>query len=252
MRRIGLVLAIGLLAVVAVVVYFVNFRLDGVVRSAIERHGSEVTGTAVRVKGVDIDLRAGRGTIRGVTVANPPGYSSAPALSLSEITIDLEPTSVRSSPIAIDEIHVGEPVVNVEFGADGMLNVDQLRKNIDAYDEREPAATPDTALETRSGVTRSETRLRVREISFSEGRIRIDPQAIGREPEELRLAAISLREVGEERGVTPAQLGEEVADALVARTLVAVAGSQAKRALKDLGGELGEKLGELLERGIQR
>jgi hypothetical protein len=58
--------------------------------------------------------------------------------------------------------------------------------------------------------------------------------------------------MGGARGVTPEQLGRRVADALIARTARAVAGAEVKRALREKGGEIGERIGELLQRGIDR
>ncbi|HEX4930985.1 MAG TPA: hypothetical protein VFV62_09760, partial [Gaiellaceae bacterium] len=42
--------------------------------------GDEAAGTPVRVDAVDLDLLAGSATIRGFTLANPPGYSDAAML----------------------------------------------------------------------------------------------------------------------------------------------------------------------------
>jgi uncharacterized protein involved in outer membrane biogenesis len=256
MKRFALVLGVVLLLVVAAVVYFVRFRLDGVVKNAIERYGSEVTQTDVRVEGVHIDLRAGRGTIRGIAIANPPGFSSAPAVTFSEIRIGLEPTSVRSNPIVVDEIHVGAPRVNVEFNGEGRMNVDQLRRNIDSYESRSRSAS-EPARSAGGGERSAEeptTRLRVRELTIDEGTIRVDASALGRdrEPDEVRLGSVELSQLGRDAGATPGEVGEAVADALLERTLVAVAGSQARRALEDLGGEIGKKLGNFLEKGFQR
>jgi hypothetical protein len=60
--------------------------------------GTEIVGTRVRVDSVDIELAAGRGTIRGVRVANPEGYSDADAISLAEIELAIDARSLREQP----------------------------------------------------------------------------------------------------------------------------------------------------------
>ena len=55
--------------------------LDAVVKDAIQKWGREITGVAVRVDGVKIDLAEGRATIRGLTLGNPKGFQGPHALT---------------------------------------------------------------------------------------------------------------------------------------------------------------------------
>ena len=68
-------------AVIAVGLLFVVARLDDVVQGVIERRAAALTGTPVHVDGVEIALGEGRATLRGLTVANPPGFTAPNALS---------------------------------------------------------------------------------------------------------------------------------------------------------------------------
>ena len=69
--RIALGAGAAVVVIAAVAAYLLLTSLDAIVERAIERYGSEITGTAVRVSSVDISLTSGRGTVRGLTVANP-------------------------------------------------------------------------------------------------------------------------------------------------------------------------------------
>jgi hypothetical protein len=244
-RRVLLVAGGIAVAASAAVVIVVRTSLDRLVEAAIERHGSEVAQTAVRAQGVSIDVAAGRGTVRGVTVANPPDFSDATAIALAEISLELDLRSLGARPIVLDELHIGEPRVLFELAADGRANLDALRESIDAYPRRARSGAVPPAGEADGA------RLRVRRLAIDDGALRIDPSAVGREPLDLPLGAIELRDVGGARGATPGELGRAVADAVVARALRAVAGAEARRALRDLGGENGDKLGAL-QKGLDR
>jgi hypothetical protein len=253
-KRLLLVLAVLVLAAVGAVVYFVRYSLDGVVRHAIERSGSEVLGTRVSVRGVHIDLRRGQATISGISVANPPGFSAQPALTLSGITVALDTRSVRSNPIVIESVDVGEPRVLVELTADGRANLDVLRGNVKAYSERAQGGGGATGGGGPGGTgsEKPERRLRVRHFQLEQGNVRVDPSALGRDPVDVPLVSIGLHDLGGARGAPPGAIGQEVADALVSRSLRAAAGGEAKRALGDFGSKLGNKLGDLIEKGLQQ
>jgi hypothetical protein len=272
MKRLLVVLGLLVLVAVGALVWFVRFSLDGRVKAAIEERGTAMALADVRVEGVHLDLRGGRGTIRGITVANPAGFPAGTAIALREIAIGIDTGSLRGSPLVVHEIRVGEPRVDVVMNAEGRMNVEVLRRNVGDYPDRVAAAEPREEREARAeraggdapepapepapapaGEPEPERRVRVGELTIEEGLVTIDASALGREQrEELKLGAVELRDLGGARGATPEQLGRRVADALVARTARAVAGAELKRTLRDKGGELGEKLGELLQKGIDR
>jgi hypothetical protein len=237
------------------VLWIVRGTLDGRLATALERTGTELLLAPVRVAGVDLDIGGGRGTIRGITVGNPEGFPDGTAISLREISLSLELGSLRESPIVVHEIHVGDPRVNVVLLEDGRMNIEALRRNAEFYGARRQAEQTRAAEPSRGADgERSEPdpRLRVREFRTVGGVIGIDASALGRVPEEIALGEVTLRDIGGARGVTPEELGRRVADALIARTARAVAGAEVKRALREKGGEIGEAIGELLQRGLDR
>ena len=255
MKRFVLLAVLLALVAAGAALWIVRGTLDGRVKTALERIGSEMTLAPVHVDGVALDLTGGRGTIRGITVGNPEGFPDGTALSLREISLSLELASLRSTPIVVHDITVGEPRVNVVLLADGRMNIEALRRNVEFFEARQRAATEREEEATRAPqveTEKPETRLRVEEFRISDGTIGIDASALGRDPEELPLGSVALRDIGGARGATPEQLGRRVADALIARTARAVAGAEVKRALREKGGEIGEKIGELLQRGIDR
>lgn len=103
-------LALGVLLVAAAGAgWYLFHNLDRLVAHVIETSGSGMTGTAVRVEGVNVSLADGRATLTGLTVANPPGYSDEPAVSLGEIS-----ARVDYGTGTIAEIVARAPVIRVE------------------------------------------------------------------------------------------------------------------------------------------
>ena len=125
-------LIVGVIAVVLIVVlvFVVLSNLDSLVAKAIEKYGSEVTQTSVHVSGVDISLREGRGSIKGLKVESPDGFEARTALSLDDVAIAIDIKSIREDPIVIDEIRIQAPVVNAEITRTGDSNIDELRKRV--------------------------------------------------------------------------------------------------------------------------
>jgi uncharacterized protein involved in outer membrane biogenesis len=255
MKRFVLAAALLVLVAGAAALWFLIGSLDRRVQALLERVGSEMTLAPVQVSGVSLDLAAGRGTIRDITIGNPDGFPDGRAVSLRELSLSLELGSLRTGPVVLPEIVVGEPRIDAILLADGRMNLDALRRNLESFADRRRAASsrePDGRGATRGEDLASELRLRVHELRISEGRIGLDASALGRDPEELALGSFVLRELGGARGATPEQLGPRILGALVARAARAVAGAEVKRALREKGGEIGEKLGEWLQRGLDR
>ena len=82
-RMILVVLGVAVI-VVAAAVFLLISNLDAIVKAALEKYGSEATGSAVTVDSVRISLREGSGSISGFSIGNPPGFSTPAALALED------------------------------------------------------------------------------------------------------------------------------------------------------------------------
>jgi uncharacterized protein involved in outer membrane biogenesis len=229
--------------VLAAAAYFTLTSLDAVVRRAIERYGSEVTGTAVRVYSVDISLSSGRGTVRRLTVANPEGFSSAHVLRLGEITLQIDVGSVTSSPIVIDEIDVTAPVVLFEVNQAGAANVDVIRKSA----ERDLSAGDDDEKDEEE----EPPRLLIRRFSLRGGEVDIDATAVGGKERKAELPPLVLSDVGGHHGATPGRIGEIIVGALSKQVAAAAASERLgtyleKKIDEEIEGDAGEAAKDLL------
>ena len=86
--------AVLLVAAVAGSGYYLIQNLDGIVKNMIEEVGNEVTNTRVQVREVKVSLSEGKATMSGLTVANPPGFSSEPLFTLDQISVTIDIASL--------------------------------------------------------------------------------------------------------------------------------------------------------------
>lgn len=105
---------ISLLVVLVLAVGVAFFYIDSIVKSGIEIVGSEVLGTKVTVSSVSISPLNGKGTISGLTIANPEGFTSENIMQLGEVTVALNIGSLTSDVIEIAEVTVIEPLITYE------------------------------------------------------------------------------------------------------------------------------------------
>ncbi|MDD3641882.1 MAG: AsmA family protein [Candidatus Krumholzibacteria bacterium] len=239
MRKL-LVIVAAVVVLIAVVAFLLIANIDSLVAKAVERSGSEATGTDVRVSGVKIELRDGRGSVEGLTVANPDGYEAPHAFTLEDIAVDLDLNSLGKDPIVIDEIRVKAPAVHAVFTETGLLNIDELRKRIDAY------ARESGGGEEQDGPAK---RIRVARFVFEQGRIELDASALGLEKRTVALPGFDLGDLGGPRGAAPGEIAGEVLSAIAGRAASEVARSGVERLVEEkIGGTVGDKAKDLLKK----
>ena len=124
--KIALLTGGGLLATLAIGILLLMQNLDALVKEAIVRYGSAAAGTSVQVAAVDISLREGRGTLRGLSVANPPGYSQEALFVLDNISIALDRSTVTADVPVINDIRVGASAFRYELDNRGRSNLAAL------------------------------------------------------------------------------------------------------------------------------
>ena len=123
-----LALAIVLIAIAAGAWWLYSSR-DVLIKRAIEHYGPQLTGTAVKVKEVKLEPIQGVGAITGLEIGNPQGFSAARALTLGEIKLALDPSTLTSNVVHVKEISLEAPTINYERGAAGD-NLSTIQKHI--------------------------------------------------------------------------------------------------------------------------
>jgi hypothetical protein len=224
-----------LVVVIAAGVIVLLQNLDSLVKAGIEKYGSEAAGTQVAVQSVKISLREGSGTVSGLSVANPPGYSQAPVFTLGEIVLDLDTTTLTAEVPVIEEIRIGQTRFLFEINDRGESNLDVLKRNLKS------SSAP--AGESRKTEGESAPfKLRVTRLSTAEGTGVFDLTAVGGKVLEAKVPAITLTHIGGRDGITPENLSDVVLTALLRELEKAAARQGVEQILRDRLGDRGAEV----------
>ncbi len=246
MKKGKLTLAIlgAVIVILAAGVFYLLQNLDSLVEAAIEKYGSQAAGTRVRVQSVDIGLKEGRGSVLGLTVANPEGFSREPIFTLGEITLDLDTSTLASEVPVIEEIRIGASSFRYEVDAQIRSNLDVLKANLQGSSR----ARKGTPLE-KGGKEEKPLRIKVKRLTIASAKGILDLTLLGGKVEEATLPPLTLTNLGGKEGITPEALGETVLAAMVKNLEQTAARKGAEQALRGKLGEAGRKVDEKLGEG---
>ena len=240
----GKIVAGGVVAVVAVVIVVATLvvsNLDDIIRKAVESVGTEVTGTRVSLDAVKFSLTDGRGEFHGLSIANPPGYTTENAFHMTEIAIQVDPGSLAGKVIVIDEILIDGALVVAEQKAVS-TNLKELLANVEQSGSQDPsssAAAEDSAA--------AQVRLMVKKFSFINNSASIVTEQWGTKT--LSIPDVNMQNIGDrETGLTPQELATTMTTALMRQAEQAAQDYLAKlvkdAAKKELEKQLDQNLDE--------
>ena len=214
----------------AVFIYYAWMSLDSLVEAAIEKYGSQVTQTAVKVQEVKLreTLAEGKGTIAGISVANPKGFADPHAFTLGKIQTQIDIKTIAQSPVVINEIIVAAPQVFYEINADRKANFNVLKDNISAAVPAKPAAK-----KTETKAPKAETKIIIRRLLIQGGKVQATIVPLDRKQLSTPLPRIELHNLGGKGGSTPAEIAKQVLSVVVDKTRAAVRDLGVEKYLKE-------------------
>lgn len=192
--------------------YVVYGKLGTLIKRGVETYGPPLTGTSVELSAARLSLFSGEGSLHGLTIGNPKGYSDNDAFDLSEISISVDPKSVTGEVIHVRSIVIDGPELLAEFNESGRSNLDVILDKVRGGGGR--------ASSGKGGG--KEPRLRVDEFRFENAKLRATAPAYKLD-KEVVMPAIVIKDIGGKNGVTPSQLASEVLKPVIdkaARTAV--------------------------------
>ncbi len=121
-------LALLALIVIALVAGFLY--LEPLVKGVVHKFGTQIVGTEVNLSGFSFNPLAGSVEVKGLTVANPKGYTAEDLLSLGGIRVKVNPKSLLSDTIVVEDITVTKPEITYEMPDFTTSNVMQIQQNV--------------------------------------------------------------------------------------------------------------------------
>jgi hypothetical protein len=218
--KITLLVVALLLVVLALGVTYLLRNLDDIVLGTIEDTGSRLTGTAVTLDSVQIDLAAGSATLKGLVVDNPPGYRTDYAFALDTVTVDLDPASVTGSVLRLDEVAIAGARLNAEQKGTA-TNLSTILNSVRAASgEEAPPADPEDP---------ADVRLALQRFAFTDTQATLTTEQYG--DASLRVPDVVRTGIGDPAtGLTPAELARQLLEAVLKEAQAAVGGALADRA----------------------
>lgn len=181
-----------LVVVSAALFYFFGANaLNKAVKTGVERYGPDVTQTPVQLHSVNLSPFSGRGSLTGLTIGNPPGFTSKNIIALGEIDIEVEPKSLLSDQIILKKVHIRQPEISYERTLRGS-NLQELLKNIESYagDSTPPPPESPAAAEAEG----AKKQVIIRELLIEEGSIYVGALGQG---VQVTLPRIAMTDIGE-------------------------------------------------------
>ncbi len=203
-------LAIGvfLLAVlVAAALYWLTGNVDGMVKHAIERYGSEMTQAKVTVGAVKISASTGKGLITDLSIGNPVGFSTPHAFKVARLEVEIEPTSLAQDVVHIRRIAILAPDVIYEKGT-SQTNLEAISKHIASA-----SGSKKSASDKEHG-----KKLIIDLLTIQNAQAEASAAFMNGKTVAIPLPNLTLKDIGRAKGgVTPGELGQEITGALTAK-----------------------------------
>lgn len=209
MKIFKIVVALTFVIVLSVggLLYYVFSNLNSIVKQIVESEGPKITQTSVKLNEVDLKPLEGRGELKGFKIGNPSGYSSEHLLKWDSILLHINPQSVRSEVIVIEDFGVSG--VNIKVEQKGKTtNIQELLKAL-------PSGGSE-AEETDSGSSGSQVRMAIKHMSFSNNSVDVITEQLG--SANVEIPGFELNNIGDPAvGLTPDELAAAILKPLMKR-----------------------------------
>jgi hypothetical protein len=227
-----------LVVIIGAGVFYLWSNMDGLIKTAIEKYGTQATQTQVKVDKVKVSPTSGEGAITGLSIANPKGYSAANAFMLGTVSVKVDTSTITKSPIVIREILIDRPQVTYEMGPGGSnlqtIQANATKSGSSAAAQQKPAATGDK---------KSEVKLIIENLYVRNGDVAASHAALQGQRVDVKLPEIHMANIGKAKGgATPEEVASEVIAAISQQAAKAAAGDLNKT-LDSLKGQLGGTTG---------
>jgi uncharacterized protein involved in outer membrane biogenesis len=180
----------NILLIVIILIASIYAGRNILIKNAVNSGGSSLLATNVNVDSVNFDPLGGSFQIKGLSVANPDGFSAGNALYLGEVSVKMNVKSLLTDTIMIEEIRIHQPEINIA-GKPGDTNLTRLQKNI-AGDGKSGSGSTTTEATTESGGGKG---VAIRYLALQEGKISASFAGLAETPA-VKLPSLEMHDIG--------------------------------------------------------
>ena len=157
---------LALLLIIIIAVAGVWFYLDTIVQKAVNKYGSQLVGTEVNLESFTLNPFKGMLKIGGLTIDNPNGYSSPKLLTLGGINVKVDPKSLFSDTIVVEDITIDNPTITYEMPDFSTSNVMHIQQNVAQNSAAEDKKVAEEAKEDDAGSSKNVV---IKKVSVANG-----------------------------------------------------------------------------------
>lgn len=232
------------------VVVFAFYSIDSIAKRAIESGGTYALGVPTTLNSASVGILGGTFSMSGLNVANPPGYGTAPFLSLGDGSVAVSLSSLREPTVRLPHLSLDNLSVSLEKKG-GKANYAVILDNLSKLSSGSSAP--------KSGG--DEKKFVINELSLKNIKVGVDlvggPGAIGNLTKvTIPIQEVKLENVGQTgsgvggSGVTLSQLSSIIVQAVLAAAAEKGNGILPTEILGELQGGLAN-LGQLDKLGMK-
>lgn len=216
MKKFLLVLLV-LLLILGGGLFYVYQNLESIVKTAVNKYGSQVTGTEVTLGGFQLSPLKGEAALQNLRVANPQGYQEPHILSVGAVYVKLNVKSLLKPVIVVEEIRIDKPAIAYELKDVTKNNVSELLANINKNTAKpaDTAAKEPAAPETAKSDGGAGKKVVINVLSVTNGEINLAASLAGKGANAaIPLPTIELKDIGREKGNEGKSIAETASDVL--------------------------------------
>jgi len=212
-----------LLVLIAALVLTANYYLGTIVVKAVNTAGPTALGVPLKLEDASFRLFQGHLTLRGFLLGNPEGFKTEKAISVDEVTVDLDPKSLLSDTIVIKRIYVNAPDVTYELGL-GKSNIGRILEQ--AGGSTEEGAVKEEPEEKPVAVEKPGKKVVIEDLLIENGRVRVSATMAMGAAAPIPLPEIHLTDIGKDKqGASPIEVIRQVLGAIVGSVTKVVTGA---------------------------
>jgi hypothetical protein len=225
MKRMFIWIGCGLLVLLVAGYFGATIFLGSIVTTGVNRFAPSITQTPVHLEGARLSPLSGSGTLKGLFIGNPKGWSGDKAFYIGKIHVKAEPSSIFKDCVVLSDVSIDSPEIVYETKVLSS-NIGDLLKNIQGSSAE--GANKDEPV----GKEGKPLKFIVKHFSLTHGRVTL---GIGPTALTLPMPAVTLDDVG-------AREGGISSSALTLAVMRSVTGSIVK-ATTEAAGKIGSTMG---------
>jgi hypothetical protein len=230
-----------LVAVLALTVIAAGFFMGSIVKKGVETFGPKVAKVEMKLDSANISIFSGKGTLKGVFVGNPAGFSSPSAIKAGKISVAVKPGSFFSDKIVIESVRVIAPEITLHG-----LKGDNLQKILGNIQASTGGGTGGAAI-NKTGQT-STKKIQVDDLLIKDGKVNF---VLPMGTMTVALPEIHLTNLGKETdGLMPGELFSKVLKAVLNKAISVAGNAKNLSGVTEGAGKEVGKLSEKVTKGI--